>query len=121
MSKKQPKEVEWDPSAYVATKKAANEARLRDKLAEKGGSPFLKLDSGENTFTLLRREPGSRLSSFNKEQAVFFVEKDGKPYEWTVTESSPLFAGVLDLLAVAPCPVTVIRVGKGQGTRLDLK
>ena len=115
------KAVEWDPTDYIDQVVQENDERLRAKLKEQGRSPYLRLVKGENTFTLLRRKPNSRLSNFGKDQAVFAVEQGGTEYEWPVTKTSPMFVKVAGMLGGAPCEVTIIRTGEGVGTRLDLK
>ena len=115
------KKVEWDPTDYIDQVIDENDQRLRAKLKEEGRSPYLKLVKGENTFQLLRKKPSSRVSNFGKDQAVFYVEQDGTEYEWPVTKTSPMFVKVAQMLGGAPCSVTIIRTGEGQGTRLDLK
>ena len=119
MSKKDTSKQNID--AFIRQQEKENDERIRAKLAEEGKSPFLRLEIGENKFTLLPRIPTTRQSNFARDQSVFKVTKNDMEYDWPVTKSSPMHIKVVRLLSSAPVGLCVIRTGTGKNTRLDLK
>ena len=106
---------------FVRTQESENKERIEAALKEKGRAPYLELEEGENRITLLPKKPTSRINNFGKDQWVFKVAKNGEEKDWGVTKTSPMMIKVVRKLAEAPCEITVIRVGLGQATRIDLK
>ena len=106
---------------FVRTAEAENSERLEASLKEKGRAPYLELEQGENKVTILPKKPTSRTNNFGKDQWVFKVAKGGEEKDWGVTKSSPMAIKVIRKLAQAPCEIVIIRTGRGQATRIDLK
>lgn len=105
---------------WLKERETANAARLEANLTSQGRSPYLRLEQGENTFTLLPVVPTPKTSKWGKEQEVFRVQKDDHEYDWPVTMTSPLYIKIARKMPKAPIDVTVVRVGTGLQTRLNL-
>ena len=110
--------VDWDQ--WLAEKEKVNTERMEAKLSKLGRNPYLRLDQGENKFTLLPEIPTPKVSNWGKEQEVFRVQKNGDEYDWPITVTSPMYIKIARMMPKAPVDVTVVRVGTGQQTRLSL-
>ena len=108
--------------SFVEAQEKENKERLEASLKDKGRAPFLRLEIGANVITLLPRKPTSRVSQFGKDQWVFKVATaGGEEADWSVTKTSPLAIKVIRKLPVAPCELTILKMGSGTTTRIDLK
>ena len=127
MVKEQTKITE-DMKLWIENARKVNAERLKETLKAKGMSPYLILVQGENSFTLLPVIPVERISSYGRTQGVFKIKQktasaphEGEEFDWPVTVNSPMYMKVVDLLENSPIGVTVIKLGSGKATRLDLK
>ena len=105
---------------WLADKEKANTQRMAEKLSKQGRSPYLRLEQGENTFTLLPEIPTPHTSNWGKQQEVFKVQQNETEYDWPITITSPLYIKVARKIPDAPVDMTVVRVGEGQQTRLSI-
>ena len=112
------KKFDWDQ--WLAEKERQNTERLETNLAKQDRNPYLVLEQGENTFTVLPVVPTPRTSNWGQVQEVFKVQKDGNEYDWAVSIASPLYIEIARKMPNAPVKVTVVRVGEGKQTRLSL-
>ena len=112
------KKSDW--KKWLKERETANTERLEANLADQGRSPYLRLEQGENTFTILPILPTPKTSKWGKEQEVFKVQRNDDEYDWPITVTSPLYIKIARKMPKAPVDVTVVRVGMGQQTRLSL-
>ena len=112
------KKVDWDE--WLSEKETRNTERIEANLKDQGRSPYLRLEQGENKFTLLPIVPTPKTSNWGKKQEVFKVQKDDTEYDWPITVTSPMYIKIARKMPQAPIDVTVVRVGEGQQTRLSL-
>ena len=105
---------------WLEEKEKANTQRMEEKLIKQGRSPYLRLEQGENTFTLLPTIPTPHTSNWGKQQEVFKVKQNDTEYDWPITLTSPLYIKVARRIPNAPVDMTVVRVGEGQQTRLSI-
>lgn len=111
---------EVDFEKWLQEKEQSNAKRLEERLSKQGRSPYLRLDQGENNFTLLPEVPRHQVSNWGKNQEVFKVRKNDVEYDWPITVTSPMYIKVARQMPEAPVDLTVVRVGEGIQTRLTL-
>jgi hypothetical protein len=107
--------------AWLKGEKERQQEQLREKLKEKGLSPYIRFEVGETKIKLTRGIPAQRVNNYGKTVRDFIVQKDGETYTWSVSEASPLFRKLLDVLSNGREQLTVVRVGTGTDTKYDLK
>ena len=67
--------VDWNQ--WLSDKETANNERMKEKMSQQGLKPYLTLEQGENTFTLLPEVPTPKVSNWGTDQEVFKVQKKG--------------------------------------------
>ena len=103
--------------------KKAELKRIADEreryLKEKDYKEFMKWPKGVTDAVLMPVIPRDHLS-YGKAKKVFRIRVDDVEYDWSITEQSPLYGEVLELLSYKDVAFQLQRMGDGLQTRYDL-